>query len=165
MHTVSEQSKSGRFRHERLEESFEKILYPPIWLLILLGVVSAVMLPLVFIKEREEAPIAYAVYVLAFYTVTVLSVFLVLVLPKQYKKIKQKVYGHTLGNQFKTDAAFKARISLYTSLTINLAYSAFKMASGIYYHFAFLLSLRETHPLGKECTACEKLVENRGAML
>ena len=32
-----------------------------------------------------------------------------------------------------TDAAFKVRVSLYFSLAINLAYSAFKLISGIFY--------------------------------
>ena len=42
--------------------------------MVLLTIASAVLLPLVFIKGWEAAPMAYVVYVLAFYTVTVLSV-------------------------------------------------------------------------------------------
>ena len=112
---------------------FKKLLFPPVWLMILLTAASAVLLPLVFIKGWEETPVAYVVYVMAFYTVTVLSVFFAMVLPKQYQKIKQKVYDHPFGNKYMTDAAFKVRVSLYTSLAINLLYSAFKLASGLYY--------------------------------
>lgn len=118
---------------EKWKEIWKKLFFPPAWLRLLLAVVSAVLLPLVFIEGWEDTPIAYAVYVLAFYTVTVLTVFFSIVLPKQYKKIKQKVYDHPLGNRYMTDAAFKVRISLYTSLVINLVYSAFNLASGIYY--------------------------------
>ena len=110
-----------------------KILYPPLWLMILFGVASAVLLPLVFIKGWEETPVAYAAYVVAFYTVSVLCLFFAAVLPGKYNKIKQKVQDHPLGNKYMTDAAFKVRLSLYTSLAINLVYSAFKLASGIYY--------------------------------
>lgn len=110
-----------------------KVLYPPRWLMILLGTASAVLLPLVFLKGWEETPVAYAVYVAAFYTLSVLCLFLAAVLPEKYRKLRQKVYDHPIGNQYMTDAAFKVRISLYISLAINLVYSAFKLASGIYY--------------------------------
>lgn len=111
----------------------KKVLYPPIWLMILLGVASAVLLVLIFIKGWEQTPVAYAAYVVAFYTVSVLCLFFVAVLPGKYKEMKQKIYDHPFGNKYMTDAAFKVRISLLTSLAINLLYSAFKLVSGIYY--------------------------------
>lgn len=116
-----------------MKKILNKMLYPPIWLMTLLTVASAVVLPLVFIKGWKESPIAYAVYVLAFYMVSVLCLFFGKVLPKQYKEIKQKIYANPFGNKYMTDAAFKVRVSLYSSLAINLAYSAFKLISGIFY--------------------------------
>ncbi|MBQ8558991.1 MAG: hypothetical protein IJ439_03280 [Tyzzerella sp.] len=118
---------------EKWKKIFNKILYPPIWLMILLTVVSAVILPIVFVKGWEESPVAYISYIIAFYSVMILSTFFAEVLPKRYKEIKQKVYDHPLGNKYMTDAAFKVRISLYISLAINLVYSVFKLVSGIYY--------------------------------
>lgn len=118
---------------EKWKRILTKILQPPIWLMIFLAIVSTVALPVVFIKGWEESPIAYGVYVLAFYTVTVLSVFFALVLPKRYREIKRRIYDHPLGNRYMTDATFKVQISLILSLVINLIYSAFKLASGIYY--------------------------------
>lgn len=118
---------------EKWKRIFTKILYPPIWLMILLTVVSAVALSTVFIKGWNESPVAYVVYVLSFYTVTVLSSFAVMVLPKQYKKMSQMVHDHPLGNRYMTDAAFKVRISLFVSLGINLVYSVFHLGSGFYY--------------------------------
>ena len=38
-----------------------KLLFPPIWLMALLTVLSAVLLTMVFIKGWEQAVIAYAV--------------------------------------------------------------------------------------------------------
>lgn len=118
---------------EKWKKIFNKILYPPIWLIILLTVVSAVILPIVFMKGWEESPVAYISYIISFYSVMILSMFFAEVLPKRYKEIKQKVYAHPLGNKYMTEAAFKVRISLYTSLAINLVYSVFKLVSGIYY--------------------------------
>lgn len=118
---------------EKWKRIFMKILYPPIWLMILLTVVSAVALSAVFIKGWNESPVAYVVYVLSFYTLMVLTLFFAMVLPKRYKEMKQKVYDHPLGNRYMTDAAFKVRISLFVSLGINLAYSVFHLGYGFYY--------------------------------
>lgn len=118
---------------EKWKRIITKCLCPPVWLMILLTIVSSVALVAVFLKGWEEMPIAYAVYVVAFYTLMVLTVFFAMVLPKRYKEMKKMVYDHPLGNRYMTDAAFKVRISLIASLTINLLYSAFKLASGIYY--------------------------------
>ena len=100
----------------------KKLLYPPVWLLALLTIASAVLLVTVFLKGWEEAPIAYGIYVLAFYTLTVVSIFCAMVLPKQYQLIKQKIYDNPLGNRYMTDRAFRTRISLYLSLSVSLLY-------------------------------------------
>lgn len=118
---------------DRWKEICKKLLFPPVWLMVLLTVVSTVLLTLVFVKGWDTSVLAYGVYVAAFYTLTVLCAFFAYAFPKQYKRIKRKIYEHPLGNQYMTDAAFRVRVSLYTSLTINLVYSAFKLASGIYY--------------------------------
>ncbi|MBQ8835995.1 MAG: hypothetical protein IJ002_00640 [Clostridia bacterium] len=101
---------------------FKKLLFPPIWVMILLTVFSAVALALVFIKDLSENPLAYAVYVVAFYTVSVVTVFFAMVLPKRYKEIKQKIYENPLGNRYMTDAVFRTHVSLYASLAVNLLY-------------------------------------------
>jgi hypothetical protein len=60
--------------------------------------------------------------VLAFYTLSVVTVFCVMVLPKQYGKIKETIYGNPLGNRYMTDKVFRTQVSLYLSLTISLLY-------------------------------------------
>lgn len=100
----------------------KKLLFPPIWLMLLLTVASAVLLVMVFLKGWEEAPIAYGIYVLAFYTLTVDCVFCSTVLPKQYGRIKQKIYENPLGNRYMTDRAYRTKISLYLSLAASLLY-------------------------------------------
>ena len=69
----------------------KKLLFPPIWLMVLLTIVSAVLLALVFLKGWDQSVIAYISYVLAFYTLTVVCLFCIMVLPKQYRQIKQKI--------------------------------------------------------------------------
>lgn len=111
----------------------KKLLFPPVWLMAVLTAASAVLLTLVFIKGWEESPIAYIIYVLAFYTLSVVTVFCAMVLPKQYGKLKQKIYGNPFGNRYMTDRAFRTRVSLYTSLGINLLYVGLNVLSWFLY--------------------------------
>ena len=100
----------------------KKLLFPPVWLMLMLTVISAVALTLVFVKGWEQTPIAYGVYVLSFYALSTITVFCVTVLPKQYGKIKGAIYSNPFGSRYMTDSVFRAKISLYLSLVINLLY-------------------------------------------
>lgn len=100
----------------------KKLLFPPVWLMVLLAIVSAVALMFVFIKGMEQSIPAYIVYVLAFYTLSVVTVFCVMVLPRQYSTIKQKVYANPLGNRYMTDRVFRTNVSLSVSFVINMLY-------------------------------------------
>ena len=100
----------------------KKLLFPPIWLMVVLVIVSAVALTLVFVKGMEQSIPAYILYVLAFYTLSVVCVFCAMVLPKQYGAIRQKIYGNPLGNRFMTDRVFRTNVSLSVSFVINMLY-------------------------------------------
>ena len=100
----------------------KKLLFPPFWLMVILVLVSAVALASVFMMGMEETIPAYLVYVLAFYTLSVVAVFCVMVLPKQYSTIKQKIYDHPFGNRYMTDRAFRTGFSLSVSFVISMLY-------------------------------------------
>ena len=111
----------------------KKLLFLPAWLICVLAVVSTVALIAVFINNLSMHPIAYIVYVASAYALTVLCIYLAGVLPGYYRTSKQKIYDHPLGNRYMTDAAFKAKVSLYCSFGVNVAYSVFKLIAGIIY--------------------------------
>jgi len=112
----------------------KKLLFPPVWLMLCLTVASAVLLTLVFLRGWEQEIIAYFVYVLAFYTLSAVTVFLVAVLPKQYRKIKETVYKNPFGNRYMTDRVFRAELSLYFSLTVSLLYVGINLWSWSFSH-------------------------------
>lgn len=112
----------------------KKLLFPPLWLMLLLTVLSAAGLVTVFVKGWEVSPIAYGIYVLAFYTLSVVTVFFSMVLPKQYKQIKNKILANPLGNRYMTDKIFRTKVSLNLSLGINLLYVAINLLSWYLYH-------------------------------
>ena len=100
----------------------KKLLFPPVWLTVLLIFVSAAALILVFVKEMEQSIPAYIAYALAFYTLCTASVFCALVLPKRYKEIKGKIYENPFGNRFMTDRTYRTNVSLSASLVISVLY-------------------------------------------
>ena len=107
----------------------KKLLFPPIWVMVLLTLFTAVTVPYVLMNGLSTSPVSYAVYVVAFYTVVVVTAFCTMVLPKQYRNIKQKIYANPLGNRYMTDRAFRTKVSLYTSLGVNLLYVGIHLLS------------------------------------
>lgn len=100
----------------------KKLLFPPLWLILLLTAASTAALILIFVQGWSESPTAYGIYVMAFYTLCVICAFASNVLPRRYQTIRAKVYANPIGNRYLTDAAFKTHVSLYATLMINLLY-------------------------------------------
>lgn len=120
---------------------FKKILFPPLWLIILLFAVSAASLTAVFVNGWDEHPLAYAAYVVSFYTLCVVCVACWYIVPKHYKNAKDKMYSNSFVNRYMTDPAFKTNVSLYRSLTINLLYVGVNLVSGFLYRSAWFFIL------------------------
>ncbi|MGN1119645.1 MAG: hypothetical protein ACI4Q4_04760 [Oscillospiraceae bacterium] len=118
-----------------------KLLYPPVWVIAVLVPICTAALIIVFLFGYDEHPLAYAAYVLSFYTLTAVVMSLIKVLPKHYKSAKGKVYSHPLGNRFMTDIPFRTHVSLYGSLAVNLLYVAMNVISGIMYKSAWFFTL------------------------
>lgn len=114
-------------------ELWRRLIFLPVWLMVLLAVLSAAGLTLVFLNGLSESPVAYVVYTVAFYTICVISVFCGIVLPKQYHAIKEKLHASPIGHRYLTDPAFKTHVSLYASLGVNLLYAAVNLLSFILY--------------------------------
>lgn len=107
----------------------KSLLFPNILVIIILTVISAAALVHIFMNGLETAPVAYVAYMVSFYTLTVLTIYLCLVLPKQYQRIRQKIYDNPWGNRYMTDAAFRTKVSLNMSLVINLLYTGLNVLS------------------------------------
>lgn len=107
----------------------KKLLFPPVWLMVILVIVSAVALTLVFLKGMEQSIPAYILYALSFYTLCVVSIFCALVLPKQYRQLRRKIYANPIGNRYMTDKVFRTHISLSVSFVISMLYVALNVWS------------------------------------
>lgn len=106
-----------------------RLLHPgPGWLAALV-VLAAGGLIYIFANGLEETPLSYGVYVFSAYTLTAV----LCCLPGWLKYGKQKVYANRLSGRLLQDIPFRVKISLYTSLGINLLYALGKLAAGIAY--------------------------------
>ena len=108
-----------------------KLLFPPVWAMTVLTIISTVALVAVFVKGWELSVAAYMIYALSAYTLCAVTVFLVRVLPKRYRAIRQKIYDNPFGNRYMTDKVFRTKVSLYISFGINLLYVALQ---GLQWH-------------------------------
>ena len=114
-----------------------KLLFPPGGLILVLTVCSAAALIAVFLNGWETSPIAYGVYVLAFYTLSVFCLACWKTFPGYYKSVRGKIYDNRYANRYLTDPAFKTHVSLHTSLVINLLYVAVNGVSAVVYSTAW----------------------------
>lgn len=119
----------------------KKLLFPPVWVIVALIVVSAVAVPYVLINGLETAPVSYAVYVIAFYTVCIITAFACVTLPGKYRQIKGKINDTALGHKYINDGVFRTHISLYASLGINLLYVGVNVLSYILYRSMWFVIL------------------------
>ena len=115
------------------KEVGRKILFPPIWLIMILTVISAIALVAIFINGWETNPVACIFYVIAFYTLTVICMFCWKVFPGCYQTVKTKLHNNKYADRYLTDVVYKTEIGLYRSLAINLIYVTLNAVSGIIY--------------------------------
>ncbi len=113
--------------------AWRRFLFLPLWQVIFLTVISTVALVTVFVKGWELTPIAYVIYVVSFYTLTVVCLACWKTVPGYYRSVKRKVYDNKFAKRYLTDVAFKTHVSLYRSLLINLLYVVINAVSAIIY--------------------------------
>ena len=111
----------------------KRLLFPPIWIIVVLTIACTVALVGIFINGWEMHPLAYAGYVLSFYTLTVICIICWKVLPGCYKSVKNKMHENQYIDRYMTDEVFKSNVGLYRSLAINLIYVVINAVSGYIY--------------------------------
>lgn len=117
------------------------LLYPPLWVIILLVPICTAALIYTFAGGYDTHPIAYATYVISFYALTAIVMKCIKILPKHYRAAKKKVYDNPISNRYFTDHKFKTHVTLYRSLMINILYIGINVVSGFLYDTAWFFVL------------------------
>ncbi len=133
---------------ERLKQILKRIFFLPLLPTILIAMPSFALVAFMLITENEGA-IAYLSYLISAYAlvITCTSLSRVNRLVKSVRAgvgkhpLMAKVLNTSLGARFLGDVRFRTEISLYLGFFINLLYIVMKMASGIYYHSVWFISV------------------------
>lgn len=114
-------------------EKFKKILlsllFPKIWLIVLLVPFSAAMLIYAFAYQNPNAVLVYISYALSAYTLTVVCIRS----PEIVKKAKAFINSNKFCVKYFNDIGYRSSFNLNLGLSINVFYSVFKFISGIIY--------------------------------
>lgn len=118
-----------------------KIIFPPTWIIVISVIISIAGMIFITCNDFENNPISYVIFAIATYALTVFCIFAAKKSSQIYRKTKANVYNHPLGNKYMTDISFKVRVSLFGTLIFNLAYSIFKLITGIVYSSFWWVSI------------------------
>lgn len=120
---------------------FRKFLYPPKWVLLLAPSAVFAVLIYIFLTGRNSSALAYPIYVLSAYCLTIL----ILPLPKQIRtakvRIMQRINSTAFGSKYVNDLSFRGNISLYQGMTANFLYVVFRIAVGIRYASVWFITM------------------------
>ena len=105
----------------------KRFLFPPLCLILLLTAFCGCLLWKIFSSGQEHTLWAYGSFALSFYTLTVLCLYCALVLPKKFPLWKQQLHKNPFLHRYLTDRLFRAKTSLYLSLSLNLAHVALQL--------------------------------------
>lgn len=114
---------------DNLKKFLLRLLFPSVFILIPLVILSTVLLIYVFSNSADNSAIAYISYIISAYTLTAVSCKV----PSIIKSIKKLLHSNPHSRRYLSEAELRAKISLHTGLLLNIIYSAFKLAAGIYY--------------------------------
>lgn len=127
-----------------------RLLHPAKWILWLLPPVSFAALIFIFATNREDSAVAYTVFTLSAYSLTILIAALPS-LTGRLKQVKEKLWSHSrliqkisstaFGAQYFNDHLFRSSISIYQGMAVNFAYMLFRFATAVQYRSVWFFSM------------------------
>ena len=122
---------------EKIYRILRRFLYPPVWLAVLLVPVSAAALAVTFVSGKTESVSAVIGYVLSAYTLAVICVWI----PEIVRVCIRFKNRNRYLIRYRGDVSLRIRISLYTSLTVNLLYAVLQLINGMENHSVWYYTL------------------------
>lgn len=119
------------------KEILKKVLFPHTFLILILFNVSTAGLIFIFVNGMEAHPLAYVMYMLAFYTLIIVCVRI----PGIIKWWKRKLHENKYTDKYLTDKDLRMRISMYRSLLIVFVFATFKIILGFVYDSSWFFAM------------------------
>ncbi len=117
----------------RARKIIKKLLFPPLVCVMLLTLLCGAGLAYAFLMSDGKNPLVYAIYALSFYTLCTLVAYFAVVFPSRAHLIKKRIFSTKYGAKYKNDINFKTKVSLYSSLLLNLGNVFLNIIYGIVY--------------------------------
>lgn len=131
---------------ERLKRILKKLFFLPPWLTILLAVPSFIFVFIMLGMGAEHSVLSYISYALSAYAL-IITVTGITDIVRAFRRgmdhmpLLKKIRSIPAGAKYLDDSVFRAEVSLYGGLFINLLYVVVKLASGIYYRSLWFIAL------------------------
>lgn len=124
----------------------KKLIYPPKWTLFLFPMVSFSLLIFIFAAGKTESALAYPVYSMSAYSLTILLAAVPAMAAKMKAavwngRLMRKIAGTRLGGKYLNDLAFRGGISIYQGMAVNFLYVIFRIAAGVRYRSVWFISM------------------------
>lgn len=122
---------------EKLKRVLHKLLFPHIALVAALVPISAGLLIYAFAADDANEYVTYVSYALSAYTLSLVCVRA----PRWAKDIGRIKTENSYVSRYVSDAHLRVKISLYSSLIVNIAYVAMQLGLGVYHNSIWYYSL------------------------
>ena len=136
----------------RFKEIIKAILFPKPWIIVVTSLIGfpAVTFSLIFLSSTN--PVSYISYVLSAYALTLLCTNF----PRAQRRCKELIHSDKIKaivslrnfmhrskytSMYMDNIEFRARVSLYSGLAINMFYAVFKCTTGVIFHSAWLWAI------------------------
>lgn len=131
---------------KRAKMIMKRILYPPKWVLLIVPLISFAALIFVFVSKKTESMLAYLIYCMSAYSLTVLCAAVPDIMRKTARMIKSSrimkwISSVEIMNRYLADMAFRGNLSIYQGMTVNFLYTIFRAVTGIRYASAWFISM------------------------
>lgn len=131
---------------KRAKMIITRILYPPKWVLLIVPPASFAALIFVFVSKKTESMLAYPIYCMSAYSLTVLCAAVPDIMRKTARMIKssrimKRISSVEIMNRYLADMAFRGNLSIYQGMTVNFLYTIFRAVTGIRYASAWFISM------------------------
>ena len=131
---------------QRLQSIAGRLLYPPKWILLPLPPAVFTALVYIFLTGQDSSALAYPVYGLSAYSLTILLA----ALPKWVSRTQtalrssrtvQKIASLQIVGRYRYDGAFREDVRIGQGMAANLFYVVFRTVTGIRYASVWFISM------------------------
>lgn len=131
---------------KRAKMIIKRILYPTKRVLFTIPLISFTALIFIFVYEKTESMLAYPIYCMSAYSLTVLCAAVPNIMRKTAQMIKssrimKRISSVEIMDRYLADLAFRGNISIYQGMTVNFLYTIFRAVTGIRYASVWFISM------------------------